>query len=111
MDGWDLTDELRNKFKPIVDDYINLLESDEVDNIHEKYIKLTNQGINPIQMKELLEEMGYEEEYPIDSNGWQFDFWWDFTNPKREKYAKKLCICGCGITFDLMLRSDVDLSL
>ena len=108
MDGWDLTDELRRKFKPIVDDYINLLESDEVDDVHEKYLKLTNQGISPMQLKELLEEFGYKEKYPIDSNGWQFDFWWYFTNQKRERYAKELCICGCGIAFDLILRSDVD---
>lgn len=108
MNGWNLTDELRSKFKVIVNDYINLLESDEVDDVHKKYLKLNNKGISPIQLKELLKELGYKEKCPINSNGWQFDFWWYFSNPKREKYAKELCICGCGIAFDLILRSDVD---
>lgn len=107
IETWDLTDELREKFKPIVEDYISLLESDEVDDIHKKYINLTNQGISPMQLKELLEELGYKDaEY--SSNGWQHDFWWYLTNSNYERYARKLCICGCGMAFDLALRSDVD---
>ena len=108
METWNLTDELRDKFKPIVENYVNLLESDEVDDVNKKYLKLTNRGINPMQLKELLKELGYED-VGYDSNGLQHDFWQYMNNSKREKYAKDLCICGCGMTFDLVLRSDVGL--
>lgn len=108
METWDLTDELREKFKPIVENYLRLIESENIDDINKHYLELTNQGISPMQLKELLEELGYKEKYSLDSNGWQFDFWWYFTNPQREKYAKELCITGCGISFDLILRSDID---
>lgn len=107
MNNWNLTDEIRNKFKPIVEDYISLLESDKLNNEHRESIDFTNQGISPVQLKELLEELGYEE-VDYDSNGWQHDFWQYMNNPNREKYAKDLCIYGCGMTFDLALGSDVD---
>ena len=104
---WNLTDELREKFKPIVEDYIALIESNEVNNEHRQGINLTNQGINPIQLKELLEQLGYEDD-GYDSNGWQHDFWWNMSNSNYKKYAKNLCICGCGMVFSLVLRSNVD---
>jgi hypothetical protein len=107
METWDLTDELREKFKPIVKNYISLIESDEVGNEHRQGIDLTNQGISPMQLKELLEELGYKYD-DYSSNGWQHDFWWNMSNSNYERYAKKLCICGCGMTFNLALRSDVD---
>ena len=104
METWNLTDEVRNKFKPIVENYISLLESEELNDEHRKGIELTNQGISPMQLKKLLEELGYED-VGYDSNGWQHDFWQYMNNLNREKYAKELCICGCGMAFDLILRS------
>lgn len=68
METWYLTDELRKKFKPIIEDYIRLLESDKVDDVNKKYVTLTNQGISPVQVRELLEELGYEQ-IDYDSNG------------------------------------------
>lgn len=29
--------------------------------------------------KEIMDELGFEEEGPADTNGWQVDFWWAFT--------------------------------
>jgi hypothetical protein len=29
--------------------------------------------------KEIMDELGFEENDTFDTNGWQVDFWWNFT--------------------------------
>lgn len=104
MSNWQLTGRVRNKIKPIVENYINLLEEKEA-NKHP--LELSNKGISPMQLKELLEELGYEDD-GYDSNGWQHDFCQYMISSNYKNFAKRLCIDGCGMTFDLVLRSDVN---
>lgn len=108
MSYWNLTEEIKNKFKPIVEEYLNQLENEEITEEQWDGIDLTNKGINPIQLKELLEEeFGYEDDC-FDSNGWEHDFWQYMNNDNRKNYAKKLCIGGCGMTFELNLYPNWD---
>lgn len=102
---WELTDTLRNKFKPIVESYINILEHECTNGDQWKGINLTNEGINPLQLRDLLKELGYEE-IGLDTNGWQHDYWLHMTNPNREGYARELCICGTAMSFEIILRSE-----
>lgn len=102
MGEWNLTDELRSKVKPLVTEYINMLENEELKD-YEK-VSLSNTGISPIQLSELLKELGYENN-SFYSNGWEYDYWWDFCNPEKKNKAKKLCIYGCAMCHDINLRS------
>ena len=113
MNRWDLTDELREKFKPLLTEYLDKVENltaEQVEKMSNKELSLdlSDKGINPYQLQKLLEELGYEED-SFDRNGWQLDFW---INMKRkdgrhfESYCENLVIAGCGITFELKLYID-----
>lgn len=95
MNKYKLTDELRNKFKPIVENFIEEVEKHPEE---EKEINFTDTGINPSQLEELLEELGYEVSFS-DDNGWQLDFW---IHLEKENY-NELIISGTGMTFELKL--------
>lgn len=95
MSRWQLADEVRNKFTPIVKEFINKVESEE---FPEDILQLTDTELNPYALWKLLEELGYEE-VNTDRNGWQMDFWITF---KKEGF-KTLTIEGTGITFEFKL--------
>lgn len=113
MNRWKLADELREKFKPLLTEYLNKVENLTVEQIEkmtneELGLELSDKGINPYQLQILLEELGYEEN-EFDTNGWQMDFW---INMKRkdgkhfESHCENLVIAGCGMTFELKLYID-----
>lgn len=113
MNRWNVTDEIREKFKPILAEYLNKVENlkaeqiDAMDN-EELAIDFYNTGINPHQLVTLLEELGYEEE-DRDDNGWQLDFWINMrrTDDKTfDSHCEHLVVNGCGITFELKLYID-----
>lgn len=106
IETWFLTDEQRKKFKPLVEDYIARLEAGKFPNVNEVYLELTFQGISPRQLVYLLEELGYIEDHH-DHNGWEYDFWIYMNNTAKKKYAKRLCISGCGMAFSMCLTSRV----
>lgn len=99
MNTYCLNDEVREKFKPQVEEFISLLEEEKIEELD---LDLTFKGISPMQLKELLEELGYED-MDLDTNGWEHDFWWYFNNPNKKGYAKKLCISGCSMAFEMKL--------
>lgn len=107
--GWELTDEQKQKFIPIIKEYVDKLESTDLDDTVDE-LELTFQGIGPYQLSKILEELGYEEDEdcPSDSNGWEMDFWLYYNHPGKKNYAERLVISGTGMTFELQLRTGVD---
>ena len=113
MNRWTLTDEIRTKFKPILQQYFNKVENLTVKQIEnmsneELGIDLSDMGINPSQLVDLLEEFGYEETNRND-NGWELDFW-IYMKRKDEKCFDSTCehlvVAGCGMTFELKIWID-----
>lgn len=110
MNRWHLTDEIRDKIKPLLTEYFNKVENVTVEQVEhmtneELGISLSDKGINPAQLVELLEEFGYEETDRHD-NGWELDFWIHMRREDRKTFdstCEKLIIRGCGMTFELKI--------
>jgi len=99
MNRWHLTEEVKIKFTPIVEQFIGEVENIDIEERKELLEKdFSDTELNPSRLGELLEELGYEEENRND-NGWELDF--DITMIKEGH--RPLVIRGCGMTFELML--------
>lgn len=110
MNRWILTDEIRNKIKPLLVEWFEFVENitdEQLDSIYstELEINLSDKGINPYQLEKLLEEFGYEMT-DRDRNGWEQDFW-TYMSRKDEKHFASGCenivIECCGMTFELKI--------
>ena len=109
MNRWILTDEIRNRIKPLLVEWFEFVENlteerlERVELSEPLEIGLSDKGINPYQLKTLLEELGYEKD-DMDRNGWEMDFW-IYMNRKDGKCFASGCenivIGGCGMTFEL----------
>lgn len=110
MNRWALTDEVREKINPLLTEYFNKVEnvaSEQVEQMsnEELGIDLSDKGVNPYQLTQLLEEFGYEKEYQ-DDNGWELDFWIHMRRKDGKTFdsaCENLIIFGCGMTFELKL--------
>ena len=100
MSEWNLTDELRDLIKPLVEEYINGLANVETN--EDKILELSHTGINPIQLEQLLEEMGYRDN-GLDINGWEHDYWWYMINYKKNDNTKELVIYGTAMCHNINL--------
>lgn len=99
MNRWNLTEQERIKFMPIVKSFIEELENLNIDGSADLLEKdLSDTELNPSKLQNLLEELGYEVE-DRDDNGWQLDFCITMTKDN----CKTIQIAGCGMTFELML--------
>lgn len=97
MNRWTLTDEVKAKYTPIVEEFIKEVEnSDPEADFLEKDFSDTE--LNPYTLWQLMESLGYKQGY-LDTNGWEMDFWIPFT----KENCKPLVVSGCGITFTLTL--------
>lgn len=113
MNRWIVTDEIRDKFKPILKEYFDKVENLTVEQAEKMSnedlgIDLSDKGINPSQLVDLLEEFGYKED-DRDDNGWELDFWIYMRRHDGETLnspCDKLVIIGCGMTFELKIRVD-----
>lgn len=92
------TEEQKEKFIPIIQDFINRIESASEEEVYDIELDLTDQGINPSQIWDILNVLGYEDEY-IDSNGWELDFWIKF---EKEGF-RTITMRGTGIIFKVLL--------
>ena len=114
MNRWILTDEIRNKIKPLLVEYFNKVEnvtSEQVENMsnEELGINLSDRGINPYQLWKLLEEEFNYKKVNIDKNGWELDFWIDMKRTDGKFFdsgCEHLVISGCGMTFELKIWID-----
>lgn len=98
---WELSNDVKEKYTPIIVEFINKLESEEPGKPLE--LNLSNTELNPYTLVELLKNIGYEK-IDEDSNGWQFDFW--ITLQKENN--KSLSVSGTGIVFELKLSEHID---
>lgn len=96
VDGWILTDEIAEKYVPLINNFIKDEDVEEID--------LTGTDLSPYQLWKILEDkLGYKEN-DIDNNGWEQDFWIEF-NKKENEYFN-LVIDAQGMTFSLKLYKD-----
>lgn len=95
MSRYDIKEETKVKFLPLVKEFIWDIESDENRNID-----LSDTDLNPYTLMSILEELGYVKE-DVDVNGWEMDF----TIKMVLEGARDIKIYGCGITFELTLSS------
>ena len=74
MNRWNLTDEIKTKFKPILKEYFNKVENLTVEQVEhmsneELGLDLSDKGINPYQLVTLLKDFGYEEKIETIMDG------------------------------------------
>lgn len=108
MNRWQLSEDIKKKYKPIIQEFLTKMENltyDEIENMdnEEFCLKLSNTELRPYTLLELMREFGYGNE-EFKDNGWELDFW--ITISKNGSYpstCEELCIHGCGMTFELNL--------
>lgn len=83
----------------IKQDIDTLFRSEDIDDID-----YTSKDINPYQMGDILEGLGWESD-EFETNGWEQDRWEYFSNVD---YPRRLCLTSCGITFGMTLRLEDD---
>lgn len=106
---WNLSDELRKKYTPVIKKYLDMLNNLTEDKISQitvddLEIQLSDTGLAPYTLMTLLiEEFGMKK-ISFDDNGWELDLWIDLYYPDaKNTFCKKMTICGCGQTFELSL--------
>ncbi|MBQ8218378.1 MAG: hypothetical protein IJZ79_03640 [Bacilli bacterium] len=110
INRWKLTNEIRNKIKPILEEYFHKVENLTVEQVEtmsneELGLNLSDLGINPYQLTELLKEFGYEKTNS-DHNGWELDFWIHMRRSDGKCFdstCERIVIAGCGMTFELKI--------
>ena len=113
MNRWTLTNELRNEFKPKIQEFLNKMENLTDEQIEQMpnedfMISFSDTKLNPYVLEQILKEMGYEQE-SFDKNGWEMDFWTRMRRKDGKTFpsmCELLCIQGCGMTFELNLAVD-----
>lgn len=95
MNRYELTEKVKEKFTPIVEEFIKKAEEKE---FADDLLELTGTELNPYTAWKLLEEFGYNKD-DIDTNGWEMDFW---ITMKKDGFTD-ISIRGTGITFELNL--------
>jgi hypothetical protein len=99
MSRWELTEEVRLKYTPVVEEFIKQVELSKYSDGENRLEKdFSDTELNPYTLVKLLETLGYEE-IDQDSNGWQLDFW---ITMKKDRH-KSLYVLGTGMTFELKL--------
>lgn len=108
---WKLSNEMKEKCLPIVKGFIDKMEAltpEQIENMsnEEFKIELSDTGLRPYTLLELMGELGYDKDgAKFDDNGWELDFWISIN--KKGVYfpssCERMCIHGCGMTFELNL--------
>lgn len=111
MNRWILTDEVKEKIKPLLKEYFNMVENITVEQLENMdaddrfEFDLSDKGINPYQLEVLLEEFGYETD-DRDDNGWERDFWIYMSRTDGKIFdsgCENIVIMCCGMTFELKI--------
>lgn len=106
---WILTEDVRRKYKPIIEAFLNKIDDmqkDDIENSENEVfeIDLSDTELRPYTLQELMKDFGYEN-VEFDDNGWELDFWIRM-NRNNGKLADKICINGCGMTFEVKITID-----
>lgn len=96
MNRWSLTEEVKQKYTPVVKEF---LESLKVPSSELREKDFSDTELNPYTLWELLESLGYKKGDQCE-NGWEMDFWIPFTKDGEVDIE----IVACGQTFELILR-------
>ncbi len=109
MNRWNLSKDVRNEYMPIIEEFLNKMQALSYDEFEvlsseEVTIDFSDTRLAPYTLLELLREFGYEDA-EFNNNGWELDFWIDISKENMEfpSTCEKLCIHGCGMTFELYL--------
>lgn len=114
---WALTDEIREKFIPIIRSFLHKMENMTEEELSSQpcndmglfdycSIDLSDMGINPYQLRELLQKEFPYDYLDMDRNGWEMDFWIYMRRNDGKHFpsgCEKLVISGCGMTHKLTL--------
>lgn len=110
MNRWKLTEEVRNKYKPVIKDFLDKMESltgedvEKMDN-EEFSLSFSDTKLNPYTLLTLLKkEFGYGNEQ-FSNSGWELNYLIciNKSNISYPSTCERLCIHGCGMTFELKL--------
>ena len=94
-----LTDFVKEKYTPIVTEFIDKVESLNPEISTELLeIDFSDTELVPYTLWKILENLGYKM-YDQSKNGWEMDFVLTF----KKEACKPILIRGCGITFELKL--------
>lgn len=106
MNGWNLTKEVREEWREVIENHINKIQNCDLEeeNPYDVELNLSNTSLNPYTLGKLLEELGWVEE-DFDHNGWEFDFWGYYS---KNGYENRILMRGCGMTFSLFLSGEDD---
>ena len=109
MNRWKLTEEIKEKYKPIIEEFLDKIDNmtdEEVENSDNEIftIDLSDTELRPCTLQELMKEFEYDDS-EFDDNGWEMDFWITM-NRSYDKLTDTICINGCGMTFELKLTID-----
>ena len=104
--------ELNNKSKEVltkiikkaIDDITSYTAIEGSNSRYEVGIDLTNMGVGPYHVKDILEDLGYIDD-DFDTNGWQMDYWFHFQHPESDKFPP-LCLSGTAIIHEMDLRGE-----
>lgn len=107
MNRWKLTEEVKDKYKPINNYFLNKIDNmtdEEIENSDDNIfsMELSDTELRPYTLQELMKEFGYGDS-EFDDNGWELDFLITM-NRSRGKLTDNICIDGCGMTFELNLK-------
>lgn len=98
LNRYTLTKEIKEKYLPIVDRFIDKIEGSENLTDEEYTIDFSDTELNPYRLIEIMKELGYKEG-DLNENGWQWNFSVEFT----KENSKPITVWGCGMTFELNL--------
>ena len=113
MNYYTIADDVRKKIHKLVDDFFAKCTAIDLekDDWHEDdlMLDLTNSGINPSQLMDVLKEDYKYSEDTFDTNGWDWDFWQTMSNDDFTEPFNRIKISGTGITFELYLQVGINL--
>lgn len=108
MNAYNLTDEVKEKWTPIIRIFLDTIDNwkpeyDNDDQINNS-LDLSGTELNPYTLREMLTNVfGYEEdEDKFTTNGWDYDFWFYF----HKNGHKPLVMSGTGVIFSLYLSEE-----
>ena len=108
MSRWELSEDVKEKYRPVIKDFLDRLENlnlDEIEQMDNKEfcLKLSDTELRPYTLLKLMHEFGYGKQ-EFNDNGWELDFWINISKDgSYPSTCEKLCIHGCGMTFELNL--------
>ena len=109
MSRFDLTEEVRAKYIPVISKFFDEIASKTTEDLEameddDFVLPLSDTELNPYTLQKILEtDFGYEVDC-ADTNGWEMDFWVNLLKDNVEDLTNSICIEGQGITFELNLK-------